>query len=153
MLNQNKIIIVLDNIRSVHNVGAIFRTCDGAGVDEIILCGITPTPEHKKVHKTALNAENYVKWQYFAETKDAIAYLKENNFVIYSVEQSKSSKMLNSIEFSNKTAFIFGNEITGVSPSIMELSDLTVEIPMVGKKNSLNVSTCVGIITYYYKMK
>lgn len=153
MLNNKHTIIILDNIRSVHNVGAILRTADGAGVDEVILCGITPTPEHKKVHKTALNAEEYVSWTYFKETVEAIMHCKNIGFTVYSVEQHNQSKPLNEIELPNKSAFLFGNEITGVAPSISDLCDNTIEIPMSGKKNSLNVATCVGIVTYYFKLQ
>lgn len=153
MLNKKKVIVVLDNIRSVHNVGAILRTCDGAGVDEIVLCGITPTPDHKKVHKTALNAEEYVKWTYFKETKDAIEYVKRKDYKIWAVEQDTSSKDINDMDFIDKNAFVFGNEITGIPPLTINLCDGTIELPMEGRKNSLNVSTCVGIIIYYYKLK
>lgn len=153
MLNSKNIVIILDNIRSVHNVGAILRTADGAGVSEVILCGITPTPEHKKVHKTALNAEEYINWKYFKNTEEAINYVRSNGYTIYSIEQDENSKDINQIEIMNKSAFLFGNEITGVSPSIKQLSDFIVELPMNGKKNSLNVSTCVGIVTYYAKLQ
>lgn len=152
-MNNKDIVIILDNIRSVHNVGAILRTCDGAGVKTVILCGITPTPEHKKVHKTALNAEEYVDWEYYKSTEDAIKTFRDKGYKIFSVEQSNSSKEINQIELPEKIAYIFGNEITGISPAISQLSDSTIEIPMMGKKNSLNVATCVGIITYYTKLK
>jgi len=153
MLNNKQIIVILDNIRSVHNVGAIFRTSDGAGVHNIYLCGITPTPEHKKVHKTALNAEEYVKWDYFKSTQEAINKAKDQGYAVFSVEQSANSSKLNEYDFPEKTALIFGNEITGIGPAIMESSDKVIELPMAGKKNSLNVSTCVGIVVYYIKMK
>lgn len=153
MLNSKNIVIILDNIRSVHNVGAILRTADGAGVTEVILCGITPTPEHKKVHKTALNAEEYINWKYFRNTEEAINYVRGKGYTIYSIEQDENSRDINQIEIMNKSAFLFGNEITGVSPSIKQLSDFIVELPMNGKKNSLNVSTCVGIVTYYAKLQ
>ncbi|CAG1022876.1 tRNA (guanosine(18)-2'-O)-methyltransferase [Patescibacteria group bacterium] len=153
MLNNKQIIVILDNIRSVHNVGAIFRTCDGAGVHSIHLCGITPTPEHKKVHKTALNAEEYVKWEYFKSTQEAVNKAKEQGYAVFSVEQNANSSKLNEYDFPEKTALIFGNEITGIGPAIMESSDKVIELPMAGKKNSLNVATCVGIVVYYIKMK
>ena len=153
MLNSKSILIILDNIRSVHNVGAILRTADGAGVEKVLLCGITPTPEHKKVHKTALNAEEYIDWQYFSNTEEAIEYAKSEGYSIYAVEQDQTAVDLNEIELSDKSAFLFGNEITGVSPAIKQLSDSIIELPMNGKKNSLNVSTCVGIVTYYTKLQ
>lgn len=153
MLNSKKALIILDNIRSVHNVGAILRTADGVGAEEILLCGITPTPEHKKVHKTALNAEEYISWTYFKETDTAIEYAKSKGYNVYSIEQHPRSKQLNEINLSDKCAFLFGNEITGVAPSINDLCDNTIEIPMSGKKNSLNVATCVGIVTYYFKLQ
>lgn len=153
MLNDKKLIIILDNIRSVHNVGAIFRTADGAGISDIYVCGITPTPEHKKVHKTALNAEEYVHWEYFKTTEEAIAKAKQQDYAVFSVEQHPNSKELNEYNFPEKTALVFGNEITGIPPAIIELSDQVIELPMAGKKNSLNVSTCLGIVVYYIKMK
>jgi len=153
MLNNKNTIIILDNIRSVHNVGAILRTADGVGVDEVLLCGITPTPDHKKVHKTALSAEKYVSWTYFKNTEDAIKYSSDKGYAISCIEQDPKSKNLNEIKFTTKNAFLFGNEITGVAPSINDLCDNTIEIPMNGRKNSLNVATCVGIVTYYYKLQ
>jgi len=153
MLNKKNVVIILDNIRSVHNVGAILRTADGAGSKEVLLCGITPTPEHKKVHKTALSAEEYVNWKYFKNTEDAIKYSKEQGYTVYSVEQDANSVDINQIELPLNCAFLFGNEITGVAPSIKAMSDFIIELPMIGKKNSLNVATCVGIITYYTKLQ
>jgi 23S rRNA (guanosine2251-2'-O)-methyltransferase len=152
MLENKKIIIILDNIRSVHNVGAIFRTADGVGVSEILICGITPTPDHKKLHKTALNAEEYVNWSYFKNTIDAINYCKSKKYNVYAIEQCKESVALNKAKLDENSAFLFGNEITGVAPAIITLCDNILEIPMQGKKNSLNVATCMGIVTYYFRL-
>ncbi len=143
------IIVILDNIRSAHNVGAILRTCDGAGAVEVYLCGITPNIDHKKIIKTALGAENYVNTKYFSKTLDAIKFAKELGYQIVSIEQSDKSKEINNAEFKSDVCLVFGNEITGVSPESLNNSDMVVEIPMKGSKNSLNVSTTVGIVLYY----
>lgn len=144
------IIIVLDNIRSVFNVGSIFRTADGAGVKKIILTGITPTPEHQKLKKTALGAENFVEWEYYQDVQKYLSKSIENGYKIYSIEQCKSSIDYRDAELDNKSIIVFGNEITGVNPEILEISDKILEIPMRGKKNSLNVATTVGIILYNF---
>lgn len=148
---DKEIIIILDNIRSALNVGAIFRTADGVGVKKIYLCGIAPYPGHNKLHKTALDAENFVEWKYFKNTEDAIKQAREEGFTIYSIEQSTDSKEYHKVKYAEKTCVIFGHEITGVSPSIMQQSDMTIELPMLGKKNSLNVATTAGIILYHIR--
>lgn len=144
------IVVILDNIRSTFNVGSVFRTSDGAGVKKIYLGGITPGGDHVKVKKTALGAENYVDWEHIKDVKDIIFKLKGEGYQIISVEQTPNSKNYKETEISDKAAFIFGNEISGVSPELIELSDLVLELPMRGKKNSLNVSTTAGIILYNY---
>lgn len=148
---DKEIIVILDNIRSALNVGAIFRTADGVGVKKIYLCGISPYPGHSKLHKTALDAENYVEWKHFKSTEDAIKSAKEEGYTIYSVEQTQNSKRYHEVVYSNKTCVIFGHEITGVSPNIIQQSDYAVELPMLGKKNSLNVATTAGIILYHIR--
>lgn len=144
-----KIIVILDNIRSAHNVGAILRTCDGAGVEELYLCGITPDINHKKIIKTALGAEKYVKTTYYKDVLEAINKAKNDGYQIISIEQTENSKNLDENRFNDKVCLIFGNEITGVSLKSLEYSDSVLEIPMRGSKNSLNVSTTVGIVLYY----
>lgn len=147
-MEQN--VVILDNIRSTFNVGSIFRTCDGAGVRKIYLIGITPTPEHIKIKKTALGAENYVEWEYRSDLNSVIDELKNDNFKIYSVEQYKNSIDYRKLQKPEKSVFIFGNEISGVNPETMEKCDEVLEIPMHGRKNSLNVATTVGIILYHF---
>jgi len=141
--------VILDNIRSAHNVGAIFRTCDGAGVNMLYLCGITPYPPHKKILKTALGAEEYIKWKHENSTKNVIHELQGQGYKIISVEQTSKAKHYNNFSYPQKVALVFGNEITGISSEVLALSDHHIELPMIGRKNSLNVSTTVGIIVYH----
>lgn len=143
-------VVILDNIRSTFNVGSVFRTSDGAGISKIYLVGITPTPDHNKIKKTALGAENYVAWEHVASIENLVEKLKNEGFRIYAVEQSKNSIDYREVKLTDKSAFIFGNEISGVSPQTLNLVDDVLEIPMKGKKNSLNVSTTVGIILYQF---
>lgn len=144
-------VIILDNIRSTFNVGSIFRTADGAGIDKIYLVGITPTPDHVKIQKTALGAENYVQWESVSDISLLIETLKTEGFKIYSIEQSDKSVNYKKVQLQDNSAFIFGNEISGITYQTMQESDYILEIPMSGKKNSLNVSTTVGIILYHFK--
>lgn len=153
-------IIILDNIRSVENVGSIFRTADAFAVDKIYLCGITPSPvdrfgrKRNDLHKTALGAEDFVEWEYRENIIDLIKELKEEGIKIVSVEQDKRSISLagncHSREGGNlpNKAFVFGSETEGVNKSVLDLSDEIVEIPMRGKKESLNVAVTVGIVLY-----
>lgn len=143
-------VVILDNIRSTFNVGSVFRTSDGAGISKIYLVGITPTPDHNKIKKTALGAENYVTWEHVASIENLVEKLKDEGFRIYAVEQSKNSIDYREVQLTDRSAFIFGNEISGVSPQTLNLVDDVLEIPMKGKKNSLNVSTTVGIILYQF---
>lgn len=147
------IVVVLDNIRSALNVGAILRTADGAGAEKLILCGITPEISHEKVKKTALGAEEYVKTVRYKDITNALSDLKNEGYTIYAIEQHKESILLNIASFSENSALIFGNEISGVSPEALNLSDAVIEIPMFGKKNSLNVATTVGIVLYSIRLK
>lgn len=149
MKPKREIIVVLDNVRSALNVGAIFRTCDAAGVSKLFLCGITPFPPHPKVLKTALGAEEFVDYTYEKEVMKTIDYLLENDFTIISIEQTKESKIYTDIKFPNKIALVFGNEITGVQKAFLDKSKLHVELPMVGRKESLNVATTAGIMLYH----
>lgn len=142
-------IIVLDNIRSVLNVGSIFRTADAMGA-ELWLCGITPTPKLPRISKTALGAEHSVKWRYFENTVDAIATAKREftKIKIVAVEQVTGAESLWDIKFSSSVALIFGHEREGVSAEAIEEADQLVEIPMFGKKESLNVAVAVGMVLY-----
>jgi 23S rRNA (guanosine2251-2'-O)-methyltransferase len=142
-------VVVLDNIRSALNVGAIFRTCDGAGIDGLYLCGITPTPTHPKVRKTAIGAENSMQWQHFDQTLAALAELKQEGYTLVAVELTPQSHNYAEYNFPTKTALIFGHEITGVHPMVLAATDAAIQLPMRGKKNSLNIATTVGILTYH----
>jgi 23S rRNA (guanosine2251-2'-O)-methyltransferase len=144
-------VVVLDNIRSVHNVGSIFRTADALGVSKIYLCGCTPTPtdrfgrERQDLAKTALGAEKTIIWEYFKETSSLIAELKKNKFQIIAIEQDEKSEDCRKIKVKSKVALVLGNEVDGVSKDILKKSDSIAEIPMFGKKESLNVSVSFGI--------
>ncbi len=148
---KREIIVILDNIRSALNVGAILRTCDGLGVSEIYICGISPTPEHPKVIKTALGAQDHISWKYEKSTLNAIKNLQELDYELYAVEQTKSSKDFSKITYPDKVALIFGHEITGVSAEVLNNVDKHIEIPMFGIKNSFNVATTVGIIISFIR--
>lgn len=147
---KTPLIIVLDNVRSLNNIGSIFRTSDAFLVDEILLCGITATPPHREIHKTALGAEDSVKWQYFEDTLDAITYLQEKDFETYAIEQADNATMLNDFtaQKEKKYALILGNEVKGVQQKVVDASDGCIEIPQFGTKHSLNVSITGGIIIW-----
>ena len=143
------VIIVLDNVRSLSNIGSFFRTADALRLGEIFLCGITACPPHREIHKTALGAEESVKWRYFDTTEDACKYLKDNNYKINAVEQIEGSVMLNDFVPEHRSAYIFGNEVDGVDDEILQYCDTAVEIPQEGTKHSLNVSISGGIVMYH----
>ncbi|MDR2292234.1 MAG: RNA methyltransferase [Prevotellaceae bacterium] len=148
------IIVVLDNVRSQHNIGAAFRTGDAFIIESIFLCGISSTPPNAEIHKSALGAEDSVDWRYFANTVDAITLLKHNKYKIISIEQAENSIMLNKFlpDQNEKYAFVFGNEVRGVSQSVVDASDLCIEIPQDGTKHSLNISVCIGVVLWeFYK--
>lgn len=146
------IVVVLDNIRSQNNIGSVFRTSDAFLVQEIILCGITATPPHREIHKTALGATESVAWRYFESTRDAIHELRKNGFQIVGVEQTTHSKLLNDCKISahQPIALIFGNEVQGLSDSILGDLDYSLEIPQSGTKHSLNVSVAAGIVLWHF---
>lgn len=141
--------IALDSIRSAHNVGAIFRTCDGAGVRKLYLCGITPYPPHIKIPKTALGAENFVDWERQPNTLEFLKEQKQKGAIIIAVEQTPDTRPFHEIEYPENSILVFGNEISGVDPQILQLADKHVELPMFGQKESLNVATTVGIMAYH----
>ena len=143
------VIIVLDNVRSLSNIGSFFRTADAFRIGEIFLCGITACPPHREIHKTALGAEDSVRWRYFDTTEDACKYLKENNYVINAVEQIENSVMLNDYVPVERSAYIFGNEVDGVDDEVLTYCDSAIEIPREGTKHSLNVSVSAGIVMYH----
>ncbi|QQR82221.1 RNA methyltransferase [Candidatus Campbellbacteria bacterium] len=146
--------VILDNIRSVHNVGSIFRTCDAAGVSKLYLCGVTPTPvdrfgrNRKDLAKVALGAQDCVAWEYAEETNDVIQKLTKDGVRVIAVEQDPRSKPCTDISVQGPVAFVFGNEVGGVSHDVLAECDEVIEIPMKGKKESLNVSVAVGIILF-----
>jgi tRNA G18 (ribose-2'-O)-methylase SpoU len=144
------IVVVLDNVRSQHNIGAAFRTGDAFRIESVYLCGISSTPPNAEIHKSALGAEDSVNWQYFENTIDAINILKENGYIIASIEQTIDSIMLNKFvpEISRKYAFVFGNEVRGVTQTVVDSSDLCIEIPQHGTKHSLNVSVSIGVVLW-----
>lgn len=144
------LVVILDNIRSALNVGSAFRTADAFLVQEIALCGITATPPHREILKTAIGATNSVDWQYFKTTEEAVVYYKNLGFTVAAVEQAEGSTMLQDVrlEPEQKLAVIFGNEVTGVEQSVMDMVDSCIEIPQFGTKHSLNVSVTIGIVLW-----
>ncbi len=144
------IIMVLDNIRSMHNVGSAFRTADAFLIEGIHLCGFTAQPPHRDIHKTALGATETVEWKYFTETTEAIIFLKNKGYEVWAIEQTEGSLMLNDllIEKNEKIAVVFGNEVEGVSDEVIKLCNGCIEIPQYGMKHSLNVSVAVGIVLW-----
>ena len=144
------VVVVLDNVRSLNNIGSVFRTADAFLVERIFLCGITATPPHKDIHKTALGATDSVDWEYYPETDTAIEALRKENYHIVAVEQTEKSISLERfrVKRSVKYAFIFGHEIRGVSQDIVDLSDASLDIPQFGTKHSLNISVCTGMVIW-----
>ncbi|MBC7743915.1 MAG: RNA methyltransferase [Flavobacterium sp.] len=157
--NQEKlpVVIILDSVRSMHNIGSIFRTSDAFAVEKIILCGITAQPPHREIEKTALGATNSVDWIYQENIMDAIILLKQEGFKIIAIEQASSSTMLNLFqpEIDEKYALIFGNEVDGISEKAMKLIDDCIEIPQFGTKHSFNIVISAGIVLwdFYTKLK
>jgi len=152
---KTPLILVLDQIRSLHNIGAVFRTADAFLVEKIYLCGITATPPNKEIHKTALGATDTVNWEYFYSIETAINKLKSENTEIWSVEQVENSVMLHDfrVKKNQKYALIFGNEVKGVSEKAIQLSDGYIEIPQLGTKHSLNISVSVGVVVWDFISK
>lgn len=149
------VVVILDNIRSLNNVGSVFRTSDAFRIEKIILCGFTATPPHKEIHKTALGAEDSVAWEYVENTEDTVKRLSSKGYVICSIEQVENSVMLTgfSIEKDKKYALIFGNEVKGVQQKIVDMSDHSIEIPQDGTKHSLNISVSAGITLWEFYTK
>jgi tRNA G18 (ribose-2'-O)-methylase SpoU len=147
---KTPVIAVLENIRSAYNVGSVFRTADAFLLEAIYITGYTCTPPHKEIKKTALGAEETVHWQHFPDAAAAIALLKENGYKVYAVEQAANSIALEKLDLNNteKVAFIFGNEVTGVEQATIEQSDGCIEIPQLGMKHSLNIATAAGVVLW-----
>lgn len=146
------LVVVLDNIRSMHNVGATFRTADAFLIRKIVLCGITPQPPHREIHKAALGATESVDWEYESDINTVIADLKSRGFEVVGIEQTTNSKMITdfSIDKSKKYAVILGNEVEGISDEALPNIDSFIEIPQLGTKHSLNVSVCGGIVMWEF---
>lgn len=151
---KQPVMVVLDNIRSMHNVGAVFRTADAFLIEKVILCGITPVPPHREIRKTAIGAEESVAWEYHPQILPFVKELKSKGYKIYSVEQTDRSTPLNEfVPDYEKCAVILGNEVEGVSQEIIDISDAAIEIPQFGTKHSLNVSVAAGIVLYKFTME
>jgi tRNA G18 (ribose-2'-O)-methylase SpoU len=150
-IKKNPIVVVLDNVRSMNNVGSCFRTSDAFLVEKVILCGITARPPHREINKTALGATDSVDWEYFENTLDALGALKHDGYTIMSVEQADNSLSLEAFqpEASKKYAFVFGNEVYGVEQEVVDASDNCIEIPQFGTKHSLNISVSIGVVLWH----
>ncbi|MCX8490276.1 MAG: RNA methyltransferase [Cyclobacteriaceae bacterium] len=147
--------ILLDNVRSLHNVGSAFRTADAFRIEKIILTGITGIPPHREIHKTALGATESVSWEYSESTLTAIQKLKATGYLIMLIEQTTESKSLQSfsVEQDKKYCLVFGNEVNGISDEAIDLGDVALEIPQSGTKHSLNISVCVGIVAWEFSKR
>ena len=153
-LPESGLVLVLDNIRSAHNVGSAFRTADSFKVDKVYLCGICAVPPSAEIHKSALGAEDSVEWEHVDDTIDAVSRLKAEGYTIVSAEQAVSSVMLDkfSPERDGRYAVVFGNEVNGVRQDVVDASDVILEIPQYGTKHSLNVSVSVGVILWHFRL-
>lgn len=149
------LVLVLDNVRSMANIGSAFRTGDAFRIEKICLCGITAQPPHREINKTALGATDSVTWQYFEETSQAIEQLQQEGYTVAAIEQAEGSISLEQFqpEATQKTAVVFGNEVFGVSDEVMKRADHCLEIPQFGTKHSLNISVTVGIVTWDFFTK
>ena len=146
------LIVVLDDVRSMHNVGSVFRTADTFRVEKVYLCGITSTPPMAEIHKTALGAEESVSWRYFSTAQEAVQQLKSDGYTVYSVEQVEHSTKLHRFQAESglEFAIVFGNEVKGVHQEVVDASDGCLEIPQLGTKHSMNVSVTAGIVIYKF---
>ena len=147
---KTPIIIILDNIRSLNNIGSVFRTADAFLIKKIYLCGITAKPPHKDIHKTALGATETVDWEYVEDTLELVEKLKLQKIKVYAVEQAENAMMLQDFVPEKDTvhAIIFGNEVKGVQQKVVSASDAVIEIPQLGSKHSLNISVCCGVVCW-----
>ena len=143
-------VLILDNVRSLNNIGSVFRTADAFLTEAIYLCGITARPPHKDIHKTALGATDSVDWEYYNSAKEAISKLKSEGYTIIAVEQTEGSIMLDNFipRKGSKYALVFGHEVKGVDQKIVDMCDMSIEIPQYGTKHSFNISVSVGIVLW-----
>jgi len=147
---KNPVLVILDDVRSMHNVGSTFRTCDAFAAEGIYLCGYTPAPPHRDIQKTALGATETVVWKHFATTMDAVNAARDAGYRIYAVEQAHNSISLEqfSMKEGERIALVFGNEVTGVNDEVLAIADGCIEIPQWGSKHSLNISVSVGVVLW-----
>ena len=147
--------VVLDNVRSMHNVGSLFRTADGFAAEQILLCGITGQPPHREIEKTALGATASVNWSYYSTTVQAVEHLRAGGYQIIAIEQAENSTMLNTFtpDPTQKYALVFGNEVNGVVDEVMALADTCIEIPQFGTKHSFNIVVSAGIVLWDFYVK
>jgi tRNA G18 (ribose-2'-O)-methylase SpoU len=156
MANKKPIVVVMDNIRSMHNVGSVFRTSDGFLIDGICLCGFTPQPPHRDIHKTALGSTETVDWVYYENTVNAVHDLKAKGFKVFAIEQTEGSislekfKQIHPEAIAHPLAFIFGNEVDGVDQNVIASCDGVIEIPQWGMKHSLNISVAAAIVLWEF---
>ena len=152
---KQPIVVVLDHVRSLYNVGSVFRSSDAFRIEGVFLCGITARPPHPEIHKTALGAEESVPWKYFEKTEDAVSLLKEEGYTVLAVEQCEGSTMLQNFQRQpdRKYAIVLGNEVKGVQQQIVDSCDGCLEIPQFGTKHSLNVSVAAGIVLWHLSRK
>lgn len=150
--NKIPLVIVLDNVRSMNNIGSVFRTADAFLVEKVYLCGITAKPPHKDIHKTALGATESVEWEYTENTLDALKQLKSEGYFLLSLEQAENSLKLGSytFDYTKKTAIVLGHEVRGVQQQVVDFCDDVLEIPQFGTKHSINISVCTGIVVWEY---
>ncbi|MBQ7527866.1 MAG: RNA methyltransferase [Bacteroidaceae bacterium] len=153
--DKQPIVVVLDHVRSLYNVGSVFRSSDAFRIEGVVLCGITARPPHPEIHKTALGAEESVSWKYFERTEDAVAWLKEQGYIVLAIEQCEGSTMLQDFErkAGRKYAVVLGNEVKGVQQQVVDMCDGCLEIPQYGTKHSLNVSVTAGIVLWHLSGK
>ena len=151
-VEKTPLVVICDNVRSMHNVGAIFRTSDAFLVEKVILCGITPQPPHREIHKAALGATESVDWVYYESVKEAVLDMKTLKYEVVGIEQTSDSIDMTSytIDKSKKYALVLGNEVDGISDEILSACDAFLEIPQLGTKHSLNVSVCGGIVIWEF---
>ncbi len=145
---KTPLLIILDNIRSHHNVGSVFRTADAFLVEAIYLCGYTPQPPHRDIQKTALGATDTVIWKYFATTSEAIEFAKQQGYKVAAIEQAEPKTELQNFIPYDKTALVFGSEVGGVAEEVLSQVDACIEIPQFGTKHSLNISVCAGVVLW-----